>query len=68
MSLIYFHIGLISIATLFGVAVGFWELNAYAKSAKVVDLAAGIGFFVIAAGLAIYLIWFIQKKKPGMTQ
>ena len=63
MSLIYFHILLIATAIVFAVGFGAWEFSAYAKAAKTIDLASSIGSFLAGAGLFVYLVWFIKKRK-----
>ena len=68
MSLLYFHVALISIAALFAVYFGFWELAAYADSNAQVDWWTGMAFLVIAAATAVYLFWFIRKKMPAMKK
>ena len=66
MSLIYFHMFLISTGIVFSFGFGFWELSSFSASHKTLDLATAIGSFVFAVGLTVYLIWFIKKKKPEM--
>ena len=68
MSLIYFHMVLISTAILFSIGLGIWELGSFSNVHRILDLGVGIGSFVFALGLACYLIWFIKKKKPTMIQ
>jgi len=64
MSLIYFHIFLMSTGIIFSFGFGLWELSSFSASHKVLDLAMAIASFVFAVGLAVYLIWFVKKKKP----
>jgi len=64
MSLINFHIFLISTATIFGFWFGSWEFAAFSHSKSYIDLAAAIGSTAASFALAIYLIWFVKKKKP----
>lgn len=62
MSLIYFHIGLISCAIIFAGGFGFWEWNAFIVSGRPADLAASAGSYLTGIFLAVYLIWFIRRK------
>ncbi|MBI4358403.1 MAG: hypothetical protein HY584_03815 [Candidatus Omnitrophica bacterium] len=66
MSLIYFHIALITVAVIFSLGVGLWEFGAYSDSRKWMDLAAAIVSFLFSLGALIYLVWFVRKKKPTM--
>ena len=66
MSLVYFHIFLISVGILFSLGFGFWELNQHAQTGLTFDLATGIAAFAFGVLLAGYLAWFIKKKKPTM--
>ncbi len=63
MSLFQFHIILILASILFGTGFGFWEMAHYAGSLSRVDLGTGIASFVLAAGLAVYLVWFVRRLK-----
>ena len=66
MSLIYFHILLISSAIVFALWFGQWEFSAYFNTHQILDLASGIGSLVISILLGIYFVWFIKKKFPTM--
>lgn len=66
MSLIYFHIFLISVGIVFSLGFGIWELSQFSATAKMFDLITGVVAFIFSSGLLIYLIWFIRKKKPQM--
>jgi len=66
MSLIYFHIFLMSAGILFSFAFTLWEQVHYGNSHKLFDLAGAIISAIFTAGLIVYLIWFIKKKKPHM--
>ena len=68
MSLIYFHILLISIAIVFSLGFGLWEASAYSHVVRMIDLVAAIGSFAVAFGLIFYLVWFIKKKMPAMKR
>ena len=62
MSLIQFHIVLISVSILFGTGFGFWEMAHSASSHCMVDRWTGIASFAAAAGLAVYLARFIGRR------
>ena len=66
MSLVYFHIFLISIGVVFAFFFGIWEFENFSTLHKTFDLAGGIVSFVFSFMLACYLVWFIRKKKPFM--
>jgi len=61
MSLIYFHIFLISVAVLFSFGVGFWGFDSYASSQAAADLWTGIGSIVFAFLLICYLFVFLKR-------
>ena len=63
MSLIYFHILLISVSILFGIGFGFWEMTHCTVSHCMIDRWAGISSFAAAVALAIYLAWFLRRIK-----
>ena len=63
MSLVQFHILLISISILFGVGFGFWEMAHYAGSHSRLDFGTGAASFAAALGLALYLFWFIRRLR-----
>ena len=68
MSLIHFHIFLISVSILFGIGFGFWEIAHSAGSKCMIDCWTGIASFAAAAVLAAYLTWFccrLKKKSAG---
>lgn len=67
MSLIYFHIFLITTGVAFSLGFGLREFGNFSASHKTIDLITGAGSFVFAVLLASYLIWFIKKKKPTMN-
>jgi len=66
MSLIYFHIFLISTGILFSLGFSVWEFVNYQINHAAFDfiVATLSGCFTI--GLFIYLIWFIKTKKSQM--
>ncbi len=68
MSLIYFHIFLISTGILFSFGFALWELGNFDALHKMVDLIMVFGSFLFGIVLFIYLIWFIKKKKPQMNR
>ena len=63
MSLIYFHLVLIGTAIAFAFGLGVWGIEHFAKSQSLVELGTGVGSFIVAFLLAVYLGWFIQKNK-----
>jgi len=67
MSLIYFHIFLMSCGILFSLGFSLWEFSAYASLHKLFDLVTAVISLVFSIGLLLYLIWFIKKKKPYMN-
>ena len=66
MSLVYFHITLMTIAVFFSFGFGFWEIANFSALHKQADLWVAAASFVFSAGTACYLVWFIRKKKPQM--
>ena len=66
MSLVYFHIFLITVAVIFAAGFGFWELARFGNTDSQTDLWVSVVSFVFALGSAVYLAWFIKKKKPSM--
>ena len=68
MSLVQFHIILISVSILFGIGFGFWEMAHCAASHCMIDRGTGIASFAAAAALAVYLVWFLRrlKKRPPL--
>ncbi len=68
MSLIYFHIFLMSTGVLFSFGFALWEFSNFGTSHKIVDLLTAAGSFVFGVALFIYLVWFIKKKKPQMNR
>ena len=67
MSLIYFHMFLISTGVIFSFGFGLWELGHFSNAHKHIDLITGIVSFAFAFLLLCYLIWFVKKKKPTMN-
>lgn len=64
MSLKAFHIVFITAATLLAIGFGFWGITEYrVGDGSGVDLALGIGSFVVAAGLLWYGKYFLRKLK-----
>ena len=57
MSLRTFHLFFISMAVLLCVGFGFWSFREPGY------FAAGIGSFVVAAGLAVYEITFLRRTR-----
>ena len=68
MSLIYFHIFLMSCGVLFSLGFSFWEFSNYTANQHMFDLITGAVSLVFLMGLLVYLVWFIKKKKPFMNQ
>lgn len=66
MSLVYFHIFLMSTAIVFAFAFGIWETENYSSAKKIFDLIMAVFSFIFSIGLSVYLAWFIKKKKPFM--
>ena len=65
MSLIHFHIFLISVSILFGIGFGFWEMAHCAASHCMVDRWTGIASFAAAGALSLYLVWFLRRLKKS---
>lgn len=64
MSLLRFHIVLITAAILLSAALGLWGLKEYGEApSRLTALTTGLSFFV-GVVLVIYLVWFITKKLP----
>ena len=61
MSLTWFHIAFITIATLMGVAIGVWGIfNHFA--------ILGVASLIASAGLCVYGNYFVQKtRKAGLV-
>ena len=63
MSLVQFHIVLISVSILFGIGFGFWEMAHYTGSHCRMDCWTGIASFAAAAALSVYLLCFLRRLK-----
>jgi len=63
-SLKAFHIVLISLSSLLSLGFGAWSARAWRVSDDGVYLALAIVSFLLAAGLAIYIVWFAKKVRP----
>jgi hypothetical protein len=63
MSLKAFHIAFIIVSTVLAIGFGIWELKGYATSDDVLQLTAGIGSLLAAAGLVVYGVRFMRKLK-----
>ncbi len=61
MSLVQFHILLISVSILFGTGFGFWEMAHYSNTHTPLDLWTGVASFAAAGGLGVYLWGFIRR-------
>ena len=64
MSLLQFHIVLISAAILLSAGLGFWGLNQYGISHGLEFVFVAGSSFLLGMLLAGYLVWFITKKLP----
>jgi len=62
MSLLYFHVFLISTASVFGFYFGWWQISAYLKSGQNLELMAAVSSVIASFALLIYLFWFIRKN------
>ena len=65
MSLIHFHIFLISVSILFGVGFGFWEWAHAGGTRCMIDCWTGRASFAAAGLLAAYLFWFVRRIKKN---
>jgi hypothetical protein len=63
MSLIFFHIALISTTILFAFGLGIWGIEHYLRFHQSIDLWTGIGSFAVSILFAFYLGWFIRNLK-----
>ena len=64
MSLKAFHLIFIVAAIALAVGVGVWSLlNYFSPHGRALDLAAGVGSLLVAAGLVGYEIYFLKKLK-----
>ncbi len=63
MALKHFHIVLIACAILLGAGYGFWSLDHYRASGLSSDLWAAVIAYFLAAALAGYLVWFLNKAR-----
>ncbi len=63
MSLKAFHIFFILCAIFLIGGLGLWQIEGFAKSQSLMELLLGLIFFAGAAGLAVYLLWFLKKNK-----
>jgi len=63
-SLKAFHIVLISLSSVLSLLFGGWSAHAWRVSGDGVYLALAIVSFLLAAGLAIYIVWFAKKVRP----
>ncbi len=64
MSLLQFHIVLISAAILLALGLGAWAYEAYRASPNFLMGMTAIGSLILGFVLAVYLAWFITKKLP----
>lgn len=55
MSLVPFHRGLITVAIVFCVGYGGWELAAYTRTGAAGSLTLGVVFILLGGALAVYL-------------
>jgi hypothetical protein len=63
MSLICFHIILISTTLIFFFGLGVWGVENFVRSNKILDLLTGIGSFAACVLFAYYLVWFVKKNR-----
>jgi xanthine/uracil permease len=64
MSLLRFHIVLITAAILLSAGLGFWALREYGAAPDAMTALMAAASFFLGAVLAVYLTWFITKKLP----
>ncbi|HEX8372661.1 MAG TPA: hypothetical protein VF585_07770 [Chthoniobacterales bacterium] len=63
MSLKAFHVFFIVIAIVLSFACSFVGWNSYRNDPEQATLAFGVGFSLLAVGLAFYGVWFVKKSK-----
>lgn len=68
MSLKAFHIFFIVCATFLTGWLAIWEIEIYGETRNIGALFSGIGLLAGAAGLAVYLLWFLKKNKKAGTK
>ena len=64
MSLLRFHIVLITAAILLSAGLGFWGLEEYGAAPNRLTALTAVLSFSLGAVLVIYLVWFVTKKLP----
>lgn len=63
MSLKGFHIVLISLSSVLMLVFGGWSLHAWSAGEGGSHLALAIVSFLLAGGLAVYIVWFARKVR-----
>ena len=61
MSLKRFHIVLISLSSLLTLIFGGWSIRAWRETGESSSVALAVFSFAVAAGLAVYIVWFARK-------
>jgi hypothetical protein len=62
MSLRFFHIVFIALATLLAAVTGLWSLDRFAAAGGG-WLALGVACLAAAAALVVYGLWFVRKTR-----
>ncbi len=68
MSLLQFHIVLISAAILLSAGLGFWGIHEYEITHSLNSAATAGVSFLTGIGFVIYLVWFVAKKLPRFKE
>ena len=63
MSLRFFHIVFIALATLLAVFTGLWSLDRWGGAGGGGWLTLGIACLLVAAALVAYGLWFVRKTR-----
>lgn len=68
MSLKAFHIFFIVCATFLTGWLALWQIGIYGETRSLMAFFSGIGLLAGAAGLAVYLLWFLKKNNKAETK
>jgi hypothetical protein len=63
MSLRFFHIVFIALATLLAAVTGVWSLDRFGAAGGGGWLALGVACLAAAAALVVYGLWFVRKTR-----
>lgn len=65
MSLKAFHVFFILCSMFLAGSLGIWQLNFFGQTRDLLALLWAVAGLIAAAGLGVYLMWFLKKMKTG---